>query len=60
MMFSTYCMKCKKPVNTAEGRVETVDNPKGVRYAIRGVCPECGTNQFKFTSEETYHEWQKQ
>jgi RNase P subunit RPR2 len=40
-----YCVKCKKKVlikNEVNARVNG-------RSAVKGVCPKCGTNVFRFT-----------
>ena len=40
-----YCVKCKKKVNIANGKVVTTKNK---RKAYTGKCPICGTKVFRF------------
>lgn len=44
-----YCIRCRanRPIQDPEPTVA-----KGGRSAVRGTCPECGTNLFRFVSME--------
>lgn len=51
-------MSCRKNIDPVDGRIEEVPNPKGMRYAVKGTCPECGTGIHKFASKANFEKFQ--
>jgi hypothetical protein len=43
-----YCVKCRKSVEVDKATMVTMNTGKGVRYAMKGSCPSCGTNVRRF------------
>ena len=45
-----YCVKCRAKREVKDAKVTEFKNEKTgqIRYALRGQCPECGTNTTKF------------
>lgn len=51
-MTEFYCMKCKNRVITEDVRKETIPTSRGVKYILKGSCPDCNTKINKFTRGE--------
>jgi len=43
-MTTAYCVKCREKVEIKDAQETTLKNG---RPAVKGVCPECGTNVFR-------------
>jgi predicted nucleic acid-binding Zn-ribbon protein len=43
-----FCVKCKAKRNTEKFEKKTFKTKHGVKNAVAGVCPKCGTKMFKF------------
>jgi len=51
-MYKAYCVKCKEKVEVKDPRVEEMKNSKGVRNAVKGTCPVCGTKLNAFIKKD--------
>ena len=51
-MYKAYCVRCKEKVEVKDPRVEEMKNSRGVRNAVKGTCPKCGTRLNVFIKKE--------
>ena len=46
------CMKCKKQVEMKDPKETTMKGRGGELMAMKGVCPNCGTNVFRIMGKK--------
>lgn len=48
--FEAYCVKCRAKQMMKDPKEDTIEGKGGKRNVLRGKCPKCGTNMFKFVA----------
>lgn len=52
MIYLAYCVRCHRKVEVKDSEMVEIKTKKGIKNAVKGICPDCGTKVNVFIKKE--------